>query len=241
MKKLLTFFALIVPILLWAQDDEYPSVNPTALFITVEGEELAELSESVSAPLVAHFYANPENVGQYTARYEWKIWKEGEEETPLVHRFEQDIDYTFTGSGSFRVQLYATFVLGNDTIAYPEEGEENPIQVSISESKLEFPNALSPNGDGYNDVLKAKEGWRSIVSFEAAIFNRWGSKIYSWNDPAGEWDGTWNGKTVKDGVYFLVVKARGADGRKYNIKKTITVLTGYNNTSTSGEETTTDE
>ena len=33
---------------------------------------------------------------------------------------------------------------------------------------------------------------------------------------------------MKDGVYFLVVNARGADGRKYNIRKAITVITGYN-------------
>ena len=194
----------------------YPSVDPTAQYITADGEELDDASSSQSAPLVAHFYANPENVGDYSVRY------------------DEDIEYTFTSSGSFRVQLYATFVLGNDTIVYPNEGEENPISVSISESKLEFPNAFSPNGDGYNDVLRAKDGYQSIVSFEAAVFNRWGRKLYSWNSPAGEWDGKVNGRTVSDGVYFLVVKAKGADGRKYNVKKTISVLTGYDNSRQQG-------
>lgn len=212
----------------------YPSVDPTAQYITADGEELDDASSSQSAPLVAHFYANPENVGDYSVRYEWKIWREGDEERLLVHRFDEDIEYTFTSSGSFRVQLYATFVLGNDTIVYPSEGEENPISVSISESKLEFPNAFSPNGDGYNDVLRAKDGYQSIVSFEAAVFNRWGRKLYSWNSPAGEWDGKVNGRTVSDGVYFLVVKAKGADGRKYNVKKTISVLTGYDNSRQQG-------
>ncbi|MDD6126001.1 MAG: gliding motility-associated C-terminal domain-containing protein [Paraprevotella sp.] len=212
----------------------YPSVDPTAQYITTDGEELDDASSSQSAPLVAHFYANPENVGDYSVRYEWKIWREGDEERLLVHRFDEDIEYTFTSSGSFRVQLYATFVLGNDTIVYPSEGEENPISVSISESKLEFPNAFSPNGDGYNDVLRAKDGYQSIVSFEAAVFNRWGRKLYSWNSPAGEWDGKVNGRTVSDGVYFLVVKAKGADGRKYNVKKTISVLTGYDNSRQQG-------
>ena len=46
-------------------------------------------------------------------------------------------------------------------------------------------------------------------------------------DPAGEWDGTYNGKVVKDGTYFLLVKAKGADGRKYNIRKDVNVLTGF--------------
>ena len=43
-----------------------------------------------------------------------------------------------------------------------------------------------------------------------------------------------NGKTVRDGVYFLVVNAKGADGRKYNLRKTISVLTGYNKVASGG-------
>ena len=34
---------------------------------------------------------------------------------------------------------------------------------------------------------------------------------------------------VKDGVYFLVVSAKGGDGINYNIKKAINVISGYNN------------
>ena len=48
----------------------------------------------------------------------------------------------------------------------------------------------------------------------------------------GGWDGKVNGKAVKDGVYFLVVSAKGSDGIDYNIKKAINVISGYNN----GEE-----
>lgn len=223
-----------IPSMVRNMEDDYPSVDPTAKYVTVEGEELDDASASQSAPLVAHFYANPQNIGDYSARYEWKIWREGDDERLLVHRFDEDIEYTFTSSGSFRVQLYATFILGNDTISYPNEGEENPISVSISESKLDFPNAFSPNGDGYNDVLRAKDGYQSIVSFEAVVFSRWGKKLYSWNSPDGGWDGKVNGHTVSDGVYFLVVKAKGADGRKYNVKKTISVLTGYDNSRQQG-------
>ncbi len=229
MKKLLIIiagFVLALPAVA-----QYPTVNPTATYTTVDGEETEDASTGQNAPLVAHFAANPSDVGDYSARYEWKIYEPGNEDSPLVHRFEEEIDYTFTTSGSFYVQLYATFVLGTDTISYPEEGEADPFVVSISESKLEMPNAFSPNGDGYNDVYKAKEGYQSIVSFKATIINRWGQKIYSWDDPAGGWDGTWHGRTVKDGVYFVIVDAMGADGRHYKIRKDVNVLTGYANES----------
>ena len=90
-----------------------------------------------------------------------------------------------------------------------------------------MPNAFSPNGDGINDIYKAKDGYQSIVEFKACIFNRWGQKIYEWNDPAGGWDGKHNGKDVKQGVYFVLVKAKGADGRKYEIKRDVNLLRGF--------------
>jgi len=108
--------------------------------------------------------------------------------------------------------------------------------VAVSESKLEMPNAFSPNGDGFNDVYKAKEGWKSIVEFEAWILNRWGQVLFHWNNPDEGWDGTQNGRPVKDGVYFVRVKARGADGRDYDIRRDVNLLRGYtessNNTTT---------
>lgn len=226
-KTLIYILTLLLPAFSWGND--YPSVEPTALYVTIDGETIEDASEPQSAPLVAHFYANPKDLGEYSARYEWKVWRKGRKQETLVHRFEENLDYTFSTSGSFCVQLYATFVNGQDTIQFPEDpSQEEPFEVVITASKLVFPNAFSPNGDGINDVLRAKEGYKSIVSFEAAIFNRAGTKLYSWNNIADGWDGKKNGKTVPDGVYFLVVNATGADGQKYNLRKTISVLTGYN-------------
>ena len=91
-------------------------------------------------------------------------------------------------------------------------------------------------GDGYNDIYKVKEGYQSIVSFKAVIFNRWGQKLYAWDTLDGGWDGKFHGKTVKDGVYFVVVNARGADGKEYKIRKDVNVLTGYSGTGTNGND-----
>ena len=97
---------------------------------------------------------------------------------------------------------------------------------NASESKLTFPNAFSPNGDDKNPTFKPKE-CQSIVEFHAYIFNRWGQKLYEWTDPNAEgWDGTYNGKEVKEGTYFIFVKAKGADGREYNIRKDVNLLRG---------------
>ncbi|MBO4906466.1 MAG: gliding motility-associated C-terminal domain-containing protein [Bacteroidaceae bacterium] len=202
--------------------------SPTASYILANGDEASDLSEGQSAPVVAHFEANPQNVGSYSARYEWRIYEPGHEDSPIIHRFDETLDYTFSRSGSFLVQCYATFVLDNDTIIYPEEGEANPFTVTILESILEIPNGFSPNDDQINDEYMVKTH-QSIVSFKATIFNRWGQRLYSTSDINFKWDGKVGGRVIKDGVYFINVEARGADGHEYHIRKDINVLTGYTN------------
>lgn len=231
MKYIRTLFLLILCTTLQAYADEVPTIDPQATFTTDEGEETGT-SYSGSAPLTVVFHANSENIGAYTPHYEWRFTKEGATQPYLV-RYEEETEYTFTEAGSHRIVLYATFINGTDTVAYTKDywQDAQPITIQISESKLEMPNAFSPNGDGINDVYRAKSNHQSIVEFDAYIFNRWGQKLYEWHDPAGGWDGKFNGKDVKQGVYFVLVKAKGADGRKYTIKKDVNLLRGYTETS----------
>lgn len=206
---------------------DYPEIYPTAVFITDDGEE-ESTSYSGSAPIEAYFYANPENTAGWNEYYEWRFTYEGEQ-TPYLIRYEQDTNYTFTKAGSTQIVLYAKFYADGDTIEYTEDywESETPFVVSVSESKLEFPNAFSPNDDGINDIYKAKEGYQSIIEFKAVIYNRWGQKLYEWSDPAGGWDGTYHGKNVPQGTYYVHVVAKGADGIKYNIKRDVNLLRGY--------------
>ena len=218
---LLLTTALAMPLASRSQSsyDEMPTINPTATYTTEDGEEESE-SYSGNAPLVGRFQANP--------CYERRFSKENEPE-PYLIRYEQDTEYTFTQAGTHNIVLYATFINGNDTIAYTQEywDERGPLRVTVSESRLEMPNAFSPNGDGINDIYQAKSNYQSIVEFHAYIFNRWGQKLYEWDDPAGGWDGKYKGKDVAQGVYFVLVKAKGADGREYSIKRDVNLLRGY--------------
>ena len=210
--------------------DEIPTINPTAVFINSDGNEEESTNFSGSAPLRGVFRANASGIGAYSANYEGRFTMEGDE-SPYLIRYEEDTEFTFTKAGSHRIELYATFVLGKDTVSFTKDywEEIGPIRVTISESRLEMPNAFSPNGDDINDVYKAKT-YQSLVEFHATIFNRWGQKLFEWDDPAKGWDGKHNGQDVKQGVYFVLVKAKGADGRVYNIRKDVNLLRGYTET-----------
>jgi gliding motility-associated-like protein len=216
-----------------------PTISPTGTYTDEDGNEQTETNISESAPLTVVFNANAENTDGWDVHYEWHFYKEGQRDNPYLIRYEEETSYTFTEAGNHYVELWATFVQGTDTTAYTDDywtNEGSPLVVAISESELEMPNAFSPNGDGINDVYKAKSGYKSIVEFHAYIFNRWGQKLYSWDDPAGGWDGKYHGKDVKQGVYFVLVKARGADGKKYSIKRDVNLLRGYTESSSTTTE-----
>lgn len=218
-KIILSILLTILPSCVQAQD-VYPSISPTASYTDDEGNPATSYDNiQGQAPLTVEFKANPENLEGYNATFEWHFRMENESSDFIV-RYEENTEYTFTNAGTTLVTLYMK--LNNET----QDVDSVVFNVSISESKLVFPNAFSPNGDGINDVFKAKE-YQSLVEFHAYIFNRWGQKLYDWTDPAEGWDGTSGGKEVKDGVYFVLVKAKGADGRDYNIRKDVNLLRGF--------------
>ena len=194
--------------------------NPTAYY-TIDGEEMesTDMIADAQAPLTVRFAANPTET-EGDVGYEWRFTREGEEK-PFMTRYEETTTYEFKQSGMTKVELYVTMA------GYDEAELTATFSISITNSMLEMPNAFSPNGDGVNDIYKAKENHKSIVEFHAYIFNRWGQKIYDWTDTNGGWDGTWNGKDVKDGTYYVLVKAKGADGINYEIKKDVNVLRKY--------------
>ena len=214
--------------------ENMPAISPTATITTATGETQEVTEYSGSAPLQVHFAPNVENPEGYEAYYEWRFYKEGTSiEEPYLVRHEEETDFTFNEAGGHCIALIAYFMNGNDTIVKYDTDywmDATPIRISISTSKLDFPNAFSPNGDGMNDIYRAKTDYQSIVEFKAVIYNRWGQKLYEWSNPAGGWDGTYKGNPVKQGVYYVQVTAKGADGRRFNIKKDVNLLRTFDNT-----------
>lgn len=67
------------------------------------------------------------------------------------------------------------------------------------EGTLFFPNAFSPDEDGINDTFKPVVN--NVYRFAMSIFDRWGQLIYTTDDLAKGWDGTYKGKKCIVGSY----------------------------------------
>ncbi len=160
-----------------------------------EAERPDNTSIDGSAPLDILFESNC-NISANTY-YSWLIKKDGE---TLISRTDETHRYTFEDSGSFNVVLKVT----NGNCSYSDS-----VTISVSTSAIQIPNVFTPNGDGLNDEFRV--GYKSIVSFECWVYNRWGRKVYYWNDPQKGWDGTINGRKAAPGAYFYVIKAYGSD------------------------------
>ena len=192
-------------------------------------DNMASGSEGqLSAPATVRFtaYANE----PVAALYEWRIYRSDTEDganNPLVLFRDSEIDYTFSELGSYTAEV---------TVYNRSGGCEASasFDIEITESFLEIPNAFSPGTTpGINDEFRV--AYRSLLNYNCWIFNRWGQELYSWSigNIDDGWDGTYKGKTVSNGVYFIVVVAEGADGVEYKKKSSINVMTGisdgYNN------------
>ena len=227
MKKNLIF--LLFALFFCATTAFSQKVDPKAYYTDDKGMD--QVTDNISegqAPLTVVFRANPSEMEGYSPSYEWHFREMPKNGTPkeLFVRYEEDTEYTFTESGTYNVVLKTRLEQDGDEL------DSMVVTVTILESRLKFPNAFSPNDDGFNDKYGAygvndpesPDHWRSIVKFHAIIINRRGQKLYEWYDPAGYWDGKYNGHPVKEGVYYVVVSAEGAEGHKYNIRKDVNLL-----------------
>jgi gliding motility-associated-like protein len=108
--------------------------------------------------------------------------------------------------GSYTVTLIVSDGICSDTATIIIE--------AFGESTILIPNVFTPNGDGSNDVFTV-DGV-NLESVVGEIYNRWGQKMFSWENLRGHWDGrTLSGSEAPSGTYFYIIKAIGFDGTEY--------------------------
>lgn len=147
---------------------------------------------------------------------EWQMSRTEDFEN-VEYRFNQrEVSYTFTEEGTYFMRYIGSNSDGSC------ESESDIFTISIGASDLKIPNAFSPDGDGVNDVWKV--AYRSLIEFKCWIFDRYGKQLYYFDNPSGGWDGKQGNKVVKPGVYYYVIQAQGADGKKYHRSGDINII-----------------
>ncbi|MFT5645958.1 MAG: gliding motility-associated-like protein, partial [Aureispira sp.] len=90
------------------------------------------------------------------------------------------------------------------------------------EPNVFVPNAFSPDGDGYNDVIYVEGAVITAINF--IIYNRWGEQVFQSNDKNIGWDGTFKGKDCSSDVYGYYMQCKCLDGNELIKKGNITLL-----------------
>jgi gliding motility-associated-like protein len=112
--------------------------------------------------------------------------------------------------GIYTVLLYSKNVDGVSAV------DTVTIEVYGNSSLPAQPTMFSPNGDGVNDLFVFQT--KDIVEMDASIVDENGKMVFNCGIGC-KWDGKdKQGKDVKVGKYYYMIKAIGVDGKKYERK-----------------------
>ena len=193
-------------------------VYADTLLLSVGSSNMSEADGELYAPAEVRFsaYANK----PVASRFIWKIFNSENPDKILVQYNGEELDYTFNRAGSFIARLDVSDRTGTCS---NDENEDCEFRIDITETEMSIPNAFSPGvTPGKNDIFKVR--YKSIVRFQGWIFNRWGTELFHWSDPAQGWDGKYRGQYVPAGAYYYLIEYTGTDGKKRAKKGDINVF-----------------
>ena len=173
--------------------------------VTVHVNPIANFEYSINESI------DPENgtvqfVNQSLNSYSY-LWNFGDGSTSTI----KDPAHLFPVIDSFQVWLYATTAFGclDSTMK----------DIYIIRKTLYVPNALAPDFDGSNGLVKI---WLPIgaglKNYHAQIFDKWGELVWESTalnaelSPAEGWDGTYQGRACQEDVYVWKIDASFVDG-----------------------------
>lgn len=170
----------------------------------IEPDETKTLLKG-SAPLNIEIINNASPASFF---YTWCLSNEREFEDCIIQTTDKDFRYTFTEKATYylRVQVSNSSVTEDPEIGCTKEATYT---IEVLESALDIPNIFTPNGDGKNDEFKV--AYKSIIKFNASVYNIWGKLVYQWDDPTTGWNGNIGGKPAAEGAYMYIIEATGDD------------------------------
>ncbi|MEJ6617536.1 MAG: PKD domain-containing protein [Crocinitomicaceae bacterium] len=113
----------------------------------------------------------------------------------------QNPSYTYFENGNYLVTQYVYNALG----CYDSASVWIIINTVTTEINTLIPNAISPNGDGKNDVWKLDFINLLFPNATVEIYNQWGQRLFYSEGYDTPWNGKYNEEDVPDGNYYYVI------------------------------------
>ncbi len=105
-----------------------------------------------------------------------------------------------------RTILFSTIALLSGLCAF---AQSNPGLNNLTECSVYAPTAFTPNRDNTNDEFRVViSEYCDPVEFHLYVYDRYGRLVFESIDPLQGWDGRYDGKSLKEGVYMWHVLAR---------------------------------
>jgi len=115
-----------------------------------------------------------------------------------------------------------TLTVSDGVCSVSDTVEVRVFEIICEDPYVFIPNAFSPNGDTYNDVLYVRGIWIEKMIFR--IFDRWGEMVFESEDVAKGWDGTFRGKALDPDVYDFYLDVTCIGGLKSITKGNVTLM-----------------
>lgn len=115
---------------------------------------------------------------------------------------------------------FALGIINKDTtlfVQFEKDGCISPkttVRIFVyDEITITIPNAFSPNNDGINDVMTIRTLGIAALA-KLTIFDRFGTVLYSSNEPQKGWNGLSKNGNVPAGTYYYVLEAISEDNKR---------------------------
>ncbi len=84
---------------------------------------------------------------------------------------------------------------------------ETTVFLNVEQSQVQVPDFFSPDSDGRNDRFRLFYNG-TITDYTMMVYDRWGQKVFTSDDPQEGWDGTKDGTPQPADVYLYLAKFR---------------------------------
>lgn len=136
------------------------------------------------------------------------------------NNYTDDVTELYLNGADFRYKVSTE----SFTCEFGECPESFSNEIILTQNPTTFiPNAFMGIGNS-NRVFKPVNSFVSTSGYIFEIYNRWGVKIFSTNDPYSGWDGTINGELAPGGVYVYRIEYLLNDGTPFKRNGTVTFI-----------------